>query len=72
MEPRWLHLTPINDTPTMPHQPTRGCWCRPQFAMDVRATHAREDVRVLLHRGAVNDDDLIGLRARKAEFTHVP
>lgn len=73
-EPTWLHLAPINDAATMPHQPSRGCWCGPQFAIDVRPTAGRDDVRVLLHRatGTAQLEEFIALRARKGEIVAIP
>jgi hypothetical protein len=67
-EPTWISLIPIDELG--PHQPTRGCWCGPTFAIDIRSTLGRDDVRVLLHRGSSNptvNESLLALRARKGE-----
>lgn len=70
VEPNWLHLMPIDDDRSRPHQSSRGCWCGPTFAIDIRSTLGRDDVRVLLHRGSTTptqDEQLLALRARKGE-----
>lgn len=76
-EPVWVHLVPVAEAAAAaarPHQESRGCWCGPTFAIDVRSTLGRTDVRVLLHRGMVNAafDEFIGLRSRKGEFVSLP
>jgi hypothetical protein len=68
LEPHWIHLLPIEEVAARPHQSSRGCWCGPQYAIDIRSTLGRDDVRVLLHRGSTAptaDEKLLALRARK-------
>lgn len=69
-EPVWIHLVPVSEVAARPHQESRGCWCGPVYAIDIRSTLARDDVRVLVHRSSVNPEQnqaLLALRARKGD-----
>lgn len=72
-EPTWIHLQLVNLQSERAHQESRACWCGPQFAIDVRPTVGREDVRVLLHRDPASaaTDSFLALRSRKGEFVNV-
>jgi len=67
--PIFVHVVPINDQPKLVHQDSRDCWCGPIFAVDIRPTLGRDDIRVMLHRSAQTDmDSFNALHARKGEI----
>jgi hypothetical protein len=72
--PIFVHVVPINEGPIpTPHQDSVGCWCGPIYAIDIRSTLGRADVRVMLHRtpGSPSIDRTLGLYARKGDVVQL-